>query len=144
MKIRALILTLLLSISLVGTTYADYTDGYNAFQRGDYQTAFREWRPLANQGDAAAQSNLGLMYEYGSGVLKDYKEAVKWYRKAAEQGYAKAQGNLGVLYANGDGILKDLSKAKYWIKKSYENPDAENSTVELAEENWNKLELWKY
>jgi len=41
-------------------------------------------------------------------------------------------------------VLKDLSKAKYWIKKVYENPEASASTKELAEENWNAFELWKY
>ena len=69
---------------------------------------------------------------------------MQWFLKAAEQGHASAQYNLGAMYAHGDGILKDLSKAKYWIKKAYENPDADVYTRELAEEGWNKLELWKY
>jgi TPR repeat protein len=69
---------------------------------------------------------------------------VKWYQKAADQGYASAQHNLGFMYAYGEGVLKDLSKAKYWIKKAYENPSANSKTKNLAEENWNELELWKY
>jgi len=48
------------------------------------------------------------------------------------------------MYAYGEGVLKDLSKAKYWIKKAYENPSANSKTKNLAEENWNELELWKY
>ena len=46
---------------------------------------------LAEQGDAEAQFNLGVMYANGEGVPQDYAEAVKWYPKAAEQGdeYAK-------------------------------------------------------
>ena len=80
----------------------------------------------------------------GYGVLKGYQEAVKWLTKAAEQGYATAQLTLGSMYIFGDGVLKDLSKAKYWIKKAYENPEARASTTKLAEENWNKFELWKY
>mgnify|MGYP006418544791 CR=1 FL=1 len=179
MKIKSILLSLLLVIS-VNTTYADFNDGYNAYEKGDYKTAFNEWKPLAMQGDEVAQYNLALMHANGEGVLKDYKEAVKWYRKAAEQGYSKAQfnlaflyddgkgvlkddkeavkwyrkaakqgyadaqHNLALMYVNGEGTLKDLSKAKYWIKKAYENPDAETSTVELAKENWNTFELWKY
>ena len=135
---------LLLSIFISFSSYADFQDGRDAYIKGDYKTAFIEWQPLAEQGHAKAQYNLGLMYDNGEGVLKDDKEAVKWYRKAAEQGHAKAQYNLGVMYINGDGVLKDLSKAKYWTKKSYENPDADADTKEIAEENWNTFELWKY
>ena len=50
----------------------------------------------ARQGNAAAQFNLGLMYDSGRGVRQDYTKAVQWYRKAAEQGVAEAQYNLGV------------------------------------------------
>ena len=42
-----------------------------AAQKGDYATALSIWRPLAEQGNAAAQFNLGLMYEKGDGVQKD-------------------------------------------------------------------------
>ena len=41
---------------------------------------------LADQGDAKAQYDLGLLKAKNQGVEKDEKEAVKWYRKAAEQG----------------------------------------------------------
>jgi TPR repeat protein len=143
-KIQTLLTTTVLLFGISGSGVADFNDGYDAYQKGDYKTAFNEFKPLAEQGDASAQYNLGVMYDNGKGVLKDDKEAVKWYRKAAEQGLASAQGNLGAMYANGHGVLKDLSKAKHWIKKAYDNPDAETSTVELAEKNWNKLELWKH
>ncbi len=52
----------------------------------------------AAQGNAKAQSYLGLMYYDGWGVPQDYAEAVKWWRKAAEQGYGEAQFNLGYMY----------------------------------------------
>jgi hypothetical protein len=142
-KIKILIVTMFLT-AFGGITYADFNDGWVASEEGDYKTAFNEWKPLADQGDADAQHNLGWMYGNGRGVLKDYKQAVKWYQKAADQGGADAQHNLGVMYAYGKGVLKDLSKAKYWIKKAYENPDASASTLELAEKAWNELELWKY
>jgi len=142
MKLKTLLLTLLLSTSLIGTTYADYQDGYDAYDKGDYKTAFKEWQPLADQGIAEAQNNLGVMYKNGQGVLKDDMQAVKWYRKAADQGNAMAQNNLGVMYAHGEGVLKDMTKAKYWIKKSYEGDDTEAS--KLAKENWDGFELWKY
>ena len=54
---------------------------------------------LADQGDAFAQYDLGVMYANGQGVPQDYAQAVAWYRKAADQGNAAAQTNLGVMYA---------------------------------------------
>ena len=71
-------------------------------------------RQAAEQGDAAAQYNLGLMYANGEGVPKDDAEAVKWYRLAAEQGDANAQYGLGFMYATGRGVLKDSVLAHMW------------------------------
>ena len=76
----------------------DYQDGWDAYERQDYKTAYKVWLPLAEQGDASAQVFLGLMHSKGLGVPQDYKEAVKWYRLSAEQGDAQAQYNLGVMY----------------------------------------------
>ena len=50
--------------------------------------------PLAEQGVANAQYNLGVMYDNGDGVPQDSKTAEKWYTLAAEQGDAKSQYNL--------------------------------------------------
>ncbi len=77
--------------------WADFDDGLNAYSRGDYATALNEWLPLAEQGYAEAQYNLGLMYESGAGVAISDVEASNWYRLAAEQGYPAAQNNLGFL-----------------------------------------------
>jgi hypothetical protein len=69
---------------------------------------------LAEQGDADAQFNLGLMYETGDGVARDYAEAIKWYRLAARQGISKAQNNLGVMYELGSGVLQNNVTAHMW------------------------------
>jgi uncharacterized protein len=113
---RLLILPILLLTLLVGTPAfsADFQKGYAAYESGDYATALREWEPLAEQGDADAQNNLGVMYSNGKGVLQDYKTAVKWYRLAAEQGIASAQSNLGYMYDEGKGVLKDYVYAHMW------------------------------
>ena len=74
---------------------ADFQKGLTAAQRGDYATALREWKPLAEQGNADAQYNLGVMYAQGKGIPQNHKTAVKWYRLAAKQGDAFAQYNLG-------------------------------------------------
>ena len=48
-------------------------------------------RKAAEQGDAAGQNRLGLMYDEGRSVAHHDVEAVKWFRKAAEQGDAAGQ-----------------------------------------------------
>jgi len=118
MKLKNTMLTLLLSISLIGTTYADYNDGLKYYNEGDYGQAFVEWSYMANQGYAIAQFNLGWMYGAGKGVAQDDKQAVKWYRKAANQGHAKAQYNLGLMYANGEGVAQDDKHAVRWYRKA--------------------------
>ena len=118
MKLKTILTALFLSLSLMGIAYANVNDGWDAYQKGDYKTAFSEWRSSANQGDAAAQTNLGVMYENGTGVLKDYKEAVKWYRKSADQGRASGQYNLALMYEDGKGVLQDYKEAVKLYRKA--------------------------
>ena len=77
-------------------------------------TELAQLRALAEQGDAVAQYNLGLMSASGRGVPEDDVEAVRWYRLAADQGYATAQYNLGNRYANGEGVPEDDLLAYMW------------------------------
>ncbi len=51
----------------------------------------------AEQGDAWAQYNLGLIYKNGEGVSQDYEKAIDWFTKSAEQGFAVAQYYLGLM-----------------------------------------------
>ncbi len=94
--------------------HADFQAGVDAYNQGDYATAVKEWRPLAEQGDAFAQSNLGVMYERGQGVPQDFGEAVRWYRLAAEQGDAGGQFKLSGLYYFGKGVAQDYVQAHMW------------------------------
>ena len=77
-------------------------------------------KKAAEQGNAVAQTKLGLMFTMGEGVPEDYTEAASWFRKAAEQGHAFAQYNLGVMYANGDGVPEDDAEAVRWFRKAAE------------------------
>jgi hypothetical protein len=95
--------------------WAGFEEGVRAYQSGDYATALRAWLPLAEQGHATAQFNLGVLYERGRGVPQDYALAVQWYRQAAEQGHATAQFNLGVLYGQGHGVPPDHLQAYLWF-----------------------------
>ena len=83
------------------------------------------FRTAANQGDAAAQYNLGICYKNGWGVTRDYAEAARWYRKAAEQGLALAQNNLGICYEYGNGVAQNYYEAVKWYRKAAEQGLAE-------------------
>ena len=84
---------LILTLSLFSASNgwgADFYKGWDAYEKGDYATALREWEPLAKQGDADAQYNLGLMYANGEGVLQDNLYAHMWWNIAASQGNENA------------------------------------------------------
>ena len=82
-------------------------------------------RKAANQGDAAAQFNLGVRYSRGKGVVpEDDREAVKWFRLAAEQGHATSQHNLAIKYARGQGVPKDQAEAVKWYLRAAEQGHA--------------------
>jgi uncharacterized protein len=96
----------------------DFDRGLEAYFRGDYVAALREWRPLAEQGHLRAQNNLGVTYAKGQGVPQDYAEAMRWYILAANQGDASAQNNLGVMYAEGLGVRQNNVLAHKWYSLS--------------------------
>ncbi len=110
--------TLMLAVIVVLVAvpaWADFKAGKEAYDRGDHPTALKEWRPLAEQGNADAQFNLGVMYYFGRGVRQDYKEAVRWYRLAAAQGHASAQYKLGSMYHHGrQDVPRDFVQAHMW------------------------------
>ncbi|HHV6527378.1 TPA: tetratricopeptide repeat protein, partial [Haemophilus influenzae] len=117
-------LLFILSIAWADTLEQQFQQGLEATKRGDYQTAFKLWLPLAEQGNASIQFNLGLMYKKGQGIKQDDFEAVKWFRKAAEQGVADAQLNLGNMYAKGLGVKQDDVEAVKWYRQAAEQGNA--------------------
>src|SRR5690242_20135668 len=91
---------------VIGAAMPAYSD-----DAGDCSTAgVAACRRLADQGNAAAQHSLGIIYYTGQGVPKDHAEAVKWLRKAADQSYADAPYNVGVLYEKGLGVPQDYGE----------------------------------
>jgi len=112
-------------ISVLG----NYENGTVAFERGDYETALREFKILAAQKDSRGQYGLGLMYDLGTGVPTDFEEAIKWYLLSAKQGNADAQNNLATMYAEGEGVEKDANKAAMWYEHAAQqgNFDAPNN-----------------
>ena len=112
----------LLVVSKIGAQ--DYYAGIQAFKRGDYAAAMREWKALADQGQPLAQFNLGVLHENGQGVPQDYVQAFKWYHKAAEQGEAGSQSRLGSLYRKGNGVAQNYAAALMWYRRAAEQGNA--------------------
>ena len=75
----------------------------------------------ATQGNAAAQSNLGALYQQGHGVDQSYERASEYYEAAAKQGMTGAQYNLGLLYCNGQGVERSYETARGWWMKAAES-----------------------
>ncbi len=84
---------------------------YVAFDRADYATALKIWLPVAQSGDAEAQTYVGEIYEKGLGLKPDYQAAAIWYDKAAQQNFSRALINLGNLYEKGLGVAQDKAMA---------------------------------
>ena len=66
------------------TSAQDFQKGYEAARSGDFETALKEWKPLAERGNIVAQYNIGMMYRNGWGVSRDANEAVRWYKLSAK------------------------------------------------------------
>lgn len=95
-----------------------FVAGLKAIDRNHYASAYRSFKPLAENGISEAQNNLGFLYENGFGVKRNYTVAIKWYERAAEQGLPEAQHNMGMLNYQGYGLSQSFEVAKRWFNKS--------------------------
>jgi hypothetical protein len=115
--------TLARNITVIGTLLVGFASpvwgkldlGVIAYLQGDYAAALRECRPAAEQGNAVAQTILGVLFHRGLGVQQDVEEARRWYHLAAEQGLASAQYYLGRLYVESAGTERDPVQAFMWM-----------------------------
>jgi len=92
-------------------------------KQGSVAKALPLYLQLAEQGDAEAQFQLGLIYANQQGITKDDKQAVDWLAKAAGQGHRAAQTKLGFMYATGKGVAQNYNSAFYWCYKAAEQGD---------------------
>ncbi|HYI12781.1 MAG TPA: tetratricopeptide repeat protein [Thermoanaerobaculia bacterium] len=102
------------------TRSAEFQAGKLAMKRKDYETAIGHFRSAAEAGEAAAQTNLGVMILNGYGTSEPRQNAEVWFLKAAQQNDDYAQLNLGLLYLQG-AIPRDCSAALTWLHKAAES-----------------------
>jgi TPR repeat protein len=93
-----------------------FEDAEAIANKGDYTTAFRLFRTLADQGNTYAQRRLGIMYLRGQGVPRDFAEALKWIRIAADKGLADAQSDVAIFYQRGWGVEQNGAEAVKWLR----------------------------
>jgi len=91
----------------------------------DYKQAVQWWEKAAQQGDPAAQYNLGVLLFNGTGTPVDYKAAFKWFIQAAKQGRHDAANYIGLMYEGGKGLPQDLTKAAKWYRMAAEQGEAD-------------------
>lgn len=133
-------------------TYADFEAGGEAYKRGDYETAAREFMPLAENGDHRAMYALGSMYSAGRGVPQDLEKAFKWFKEAAKYGRPDAEYKLGLMYFEGLGVPRDYNKAIRWFgrsaKKGYGDAQYRIGQMYMdghgVEQNYIKAYAWSY
>lgn len=101
-----------------------FEDARAAQVRGDHGTAARIYRSLADQGNVAALTQLGILYRSGRGVPRDYQEALTMLRRAASLGSAGAQYQVGDMYLRGLGVEQDLLEAARWYTRAAEQGHA--------------------
>ena len=105
-----------IAVMLSGVALADdFQEGVEAYEEGNYATAFAKFDLLAEGGNPRAQFNLGLLYDNGEGVKKDAKKAFDLWLMAAKNGHIGAQYNLGLKYIEGDGVPQNNAEAAKWF-----------------------------
>jgi TPR repeat protein len=116
----------------------EFKAGQVAYYFANYKDAYQRWIVIARQGYAAAQANIGWMYQAGLGVKTDLDQARQWYQRAAQHGHAVAQNNLGVLYEKGYGVDKDLHRAFELYRQSAQQGYrfAQYNLGKLLQEGW--------
>jgi uncharacterized protein len=102
-----------------GTAFADVRAGIEQWRAGNYEAAIREWRPLAENGDADAQFNLGQAYRLGRGVPADPRASNMWFERAARQGHAQAEANLALALFQGE----ERERAIPWLQRAAQRGD---------------------
>ncbi len=105
-------------LALLSPAAADFDSALAAYQRGDFEAAFAEWKIMADTGQARAQRVIGTMYLNGEGVEANPAEAARYFESSAAQGDIEAAIALGTLYRQGLGVEQDYAKALDWLYKA--------------------------
>ena len=126
--------------------------GRNAFDKGNYATAFQEWSISATSGSTTAQLGLANLYANGLGIEKNMGKAAYWYSKAAKLGSSEAQYRVGILYFSGQGLDQNYQMAaeSYMQAAEQNHAEAQNNLAGMyalglgVERDFVKAYMWAY
>ena len=108
--------TIVLAFALASPVAAqDFWAGFKAHNLGDYAAALREWRPLAEQGHAMAQNNLGYMYRLGQGVPQDLVQSHMWYSLGVPQDLVQSHMWYSLVASQGSRNATDATKSRDYL-----------------------------
>lgn len=96
----------------------------DAFGRGDYAAAARDWNTAAKSGNGAAMYNLGVMSLTGKGAPKDAAAAARWFKASADAGHSGGMVNWALCRLNGFGTAKDEGDGFGWLQKAADRGSA--------------------
>jgi len=145
---KNILYTIILSFLFSSSVFADLETAMTAYTEGNYEQAFKELKPLAEQNVTSAQFMLGRLYQNGKGIPQDFEKAVYWYKRAANAVYFAndgtltlqknatgdeftilgiriAQYNLGLMYKNGEGVQQNDQEAVKWYRLAAKLGDAD-------------------
>lgn len=102
---------------------------FDAYDEGDFETAFEMWHELAQEGDAFAQNNLSALYDAGEGVPQDANRAYRWALEAAKNGHQASLGSIGRKLILGSGVTTDVEKGIECLQSAADAGDARSMTM---------------
>jgi len=139
-----LFLCLLLCLLSVTTEAEDsntddlFEQAADHYRNRSYSIAYQAFLPLAESGDARAQTIIALMHKYGESVPLDLEQAFAWYMRAAESGYPPAQFSVATMLRQGSGVARDSETARIWFLKAaeagFDRADHELTTLNYEDE----------
>ena len=83
--------------------------GIEQHRKGDYGSAFEYYTKAAELGDAEAQCNLAILYQYGTGVEKDEGKQINYLEEASIGGHPIARYRLGWIEGNNGSAERALT-----------------------------------
>jgi len=112
---------LVLLVVAIPVNASELTAAVNAYENGDYKTAYEQFTQLALKDNTEAQYNLAFMYFGGEGVTQNDVKAAFWFEQAAKSGHAGAQDTLAYMYLHGRGLDADRVRAYAWYSVAADN-----------------------
>lgn len=124
LHLRTLLITASICTLATPPIAQSFDDGVKAADAGNYDLALEIWKPLAQNGNAKAQANLGVLLAIGMGVQQDTNAALHWLCQAIYQGDDSAQLSIGTLLREGHLVPRDDEAAAYWFLQAAQQGNA--------------------